>query len=79
MRPALSDTPEDRLSHDDAHFGVVVSKFGFCPDMKSTYGNRGKEKLGNSGVKCKNVMNLYESRTTWRFVNAKSVPLGYII
>ena len=26
--------------------------------------------LGNSGVKYRNMMNLYESRTTWRFKNA---------
>ena len=30
------------------YFGDVVFKFGFLPDMKSTYGNRGKEKWGNS-------------------------------
>ena len=42
------------------YFGDV--KFGFLPDMKSTFQNRSKEKWGNSGVKCRNVMNLYESR-----------------
>ena len=31
------------------HFGDVVSKFGFFPDMKSTFGNRSKEKWGNAG------------------------------
>ena len=31
-------------------FGDVVSKFGFLLDMKSTIGNRSKEKWGNSGV-----------------------------
>ena len=31
------------------YFGDVVSKFGFLPDMKSTFGNRIKEKWGNSG------------------------------
>ena len=31
------------------HFGDVFSKFGFFPDMKSTYGNRSKEKWGNAG------------------------------
>ena len=31
------------------HFGDVVSKFGFFPDMKSTFGNRSKEKWGNVG------------------------------
>ena len=31
------------------YFGDVVSKFGFLPDMKSTFGNRSKEKWGNSG------------------------------
>ena len=30
-------------------FGDVVSKFGFFPDMKSTFGNRSKEKCGNAG------------------------------
>ena len=30
------------------YFGDVVS-FGFLPDMKSTVGNRSKEKRGNSG------------------------------
>ena len=30
------------------HFGDVVSKFGFFPDMKSTFGNRSKEKWGNA-------------------------------
>ena len=61
------------------HFGDVVSKFGFFPDMKSTFGNRNKEKWGNAGVKCRNVMNLYESRTPWTFINAIPVPLEYII
>ena len=28
------------------HFGDVVSKFGFFSDMKSTFGNRSKEKMG---------------------------------
>ena len=31
------------------YFGDVVSKFGFLSDMKSTFGNRSKEKWGNSG------------------------------
>ena len=31
------------------------------------------------GVKCRNVMNLYESRTPWTFVNAIPVPLEYMI
>ena len=31
------------------HFGDVVSKFGFFPGMKSTFGNRSKEKWGNAG------------------------------
>ena len=31
------------------------------------------------GVKCRNVMNLYESRTPWTFINAIPVPLEYII
>ena len=31
------------------HFGDVVSKFGFFPDMYSTFGNRSKEKWGNAG------------------------------
>ena len=31
------------------HFGDIVSKFGFFPDMKSTFGNRSKETLGNAG------------------------------
>ena len=31
------------------YFGDVVSKFGFFPDMKSTFGNRSKEKWGNAG------------------------------
>ena len=31
------------------HFGDVVSKFGFFPDMKSTFGNRNREKWGNAG------------------------------
>ena len=31
------------------------------------------------GVKCRNVMNLYESRTSWTFINAKPVPFEYII
>ena len=31
------------------YFGDVVSKFCFLPDMKSTFGNRSKEKWGNSG------------------------------
>ena len=61
------------------HFGDVVSKFGFFPDMKSTFENRSKEKWGNAGVKCRNVMNLYESRTPWTFINAIPVPLEYII
>ena len=30
------------------YFGDVVSKYGFLPDMKSTFGNRSKEKWGNS-------------------------------
>ena len=30
------------------YFGDFVSNFGFLPDMKSTYGNHGKEKCGNS-------------------------------
>ena len=30
------------------HFGDVVSKFGFFPDMKSTFGNRSKDKWGNA-------------------------------
>ena len=60
-------------------FGDVVSKFGFFPDMKSTFGNRSKEKWGNARVKCRNVMNLYESRTPWTFINAIPVPLEYII
>ena len=47
--------------------------------MKSTFGNRSKEKWGNAGVKCGNVMNLYESRTPWTFTNAITVPLEYII
>ena len=32
-----------------------------------------------AGVKCRNVMNLYESRTPWTFINAIPVPLEYII
>ena len=31
------------------HFGDIVSKFGFFLDMKSTFGNRSKEKWGNAG------------------------------
>ena len=31
------------------HFGDVVSKLGFFPDMKSTFGHRSKEKWGNAG------------------------------
>ena len=31
------------------YFGDVVSKFGFFPDMKSTFENRSKEKWGNAG------------------------------
>ena len=31
------------------YFGDVVSKFGFLPDIKSTFGNRSKVKMGNSG------------------------------
>ena len=31
------------------HFGDVVSKFGFFPDMKPTFGNRSKGKWGNAG------------------------------
>ena len=31
------------------HFGDVVSKSGFFHDMKSTLGNRSKEKWGNAG------------------------------
>ena len=31
------------------HFGDIVSKFGFLSDMKSTFGNRSKEKWGNAG------------------------------
>ena len=61
------------------HFGDVVSKFGFLPDMKSTFGNRSKEKWETPGVKFRNVMNLYGSRTTWTFINALPVPLEYII
>ena len=61
------------------HFGDVVSKFGFFPDMKSTFGNRSKENGETPGVKCRNVMNLYESRTPWTFINAIPVPLEYII
>ena len=63
------------------HFGDVVSKFGFFPDMKSTFGNRSEEKWGNAGggVKCRNVMNLYESRTPWTCINAIPVPLEYEI
>ena len=30
------------------HFGDVFSKFGFFPDMKSTFGNGSKEKWGNA-------------------------------
>ena len=45
------------------HFGDVVSKFGFFPDMKSTFGNRSWKNGETPGVKCRNVMNLYESRT----------------
>ena len=30
------------------YFGDVVSEFGFFPDMKSTFGNRSKEKWGNA-------------------------------
>ena len=31
------------------HFGDAVSKFGFFPDMKSTFGNRSKEKWVKAG------------------------------
>ena len=31
------------------HFGDIVSRFGFFPHMKSTFGNRSKEKWGNAG------------------------------
>ena len=31
------------------HFGDIVSKFGFFSDMKSTFGNRSKEKWRNAG------------------------------
>ena len=31
------------------HFRDIVSKFGFFPDMKSTFGNRSKEKWRNAG------------------------------
>ena len=31
------------------HFGDVVSKFGFFPGMKLTFGNRSKENWGNAG------------------------------
>ena len=61
------------------HFGDIVSKFGFFPDMKSTFGNRSKENGETPGVKCRNVMNLYESRKPWAFINAIPVPLEYII
>ena len=66
------------LNPHQQHFGDIVSKFGFFPD-KSTFGNRSKEKWGNAGVKCRNEMNLYESRTPWTFINAIPVPLEYII
>ena len=61
------------------HFGDVVSKFGFSPDMKSTFGNPSRKNGETPGVKCRNVMNLYESRTPWTFINAIPVPLAYII
>ena len=61
------------------HFGDTVSKFGFFPDMKSTFGNPSKENGETLGFKCRNVMNLYESRTAWTFINVKPVPLEYII
>ena len=61
------------------HFGDVVSKFGFFSDMKSTFGNRSKKNGETPVVKCRNVMNLYESRTPWTFINAIPVPLEYII
>ena len=32
------------------HFGDVVSKFGFFPDMKSTFGNRSKENGETPGL-----------------------------
>ena len=57
------------------HFGDVVSKFGFFPDMKSTFGTV----VRKNGVKCRNVMNLYESRTPWTFIDAISVPLEYMV
>ena len=31
------------------------------------------------GVKCRNAMSLYASRTPWTFINAIPVPLEYII
>ena len=59
------------------YFGDVVSKYGFLPDMKSTFGNRSKEKWETLGVKCRNVMSLYESKTTCIFINAIPVPYDY--
>ena len=56
-------------------FGDVVFKFGFFPDMKPTFGNRSKENGETPGIKCRNVMNLYESRIPRTFINAIPVPL----
>ena len=61
------------------HQQHFVSKFGFFPDMKSTFGINLRKNGETPGVKCRNVMNLYESRTPWTFINAIPVPLEYIL
>ena len=62
------------------NFGDVVSKFSFLTDMKPTFGNIVRKNGETPGFKCRKVMNLYESTTTWTFINAIGlpVPLEYI-
>ena len=61
------------------HFGDFVSKFGFFPGMNQPLETVVRKNGETPGVKCRNVMNLYESRAPWTFINAIPVPLEYII
>ena len=61
------------------HFGDVVSTFGFFPDMKQPLETVVRKNGETPGVKCRNVLNLYELRTPWTFINTIPVPSEYII
>ena len=63
------------FNHHQQHFETLSPNLAFFPTLETVVRKNGE----TPGVKCRNVMNLYESRTPWTFINAIPVPLEYII